>query len=78
MGYNFDELNTVNIWNIYDKVRKKIWKCIQICGWPMAEYEHFKKVIIIYKLIIQYILWIPTLRHYKPRRKYVEECGDIT
>ena len=28
----------------------------------MAEYEHFLKVIIIYKLIIQYILWIPTLK----------------
>ena len=22
MAYNFDELNTVNIWNIYEKVRE--------------------------------------------------------
>ena len=35
---------------------------IQIWGEPMVEYEHFQKVIIIYKLIIQCILWIPTLR----------------
>ena len=29
------------------------------------EYEHFQLVIIIYKLVIQYILWISTLRRVK-------------
>ena len=36
----------------------QIRKYIQICGGPLAKYEHFLKVIFIYKLIIQYILWI--------------------
>ena len=40
--------------NIFDQIRKYI----QICGGPLAKYEHFLKVIFIYKLIIQYILWI--------------------
>ena len=61
-----------------NNIFSQILKYIQIYGGPMAEYEHFQNVIIIYKLIIQYILWIPHSGVYKPRRKYVEECQDIT
>ena len=40
------------------------------CGGPLAKYEHFLKVIFIYKLIIQYILWIRHSGVYKLCRKY--------
>ena len=53
---SMNELIKMN--NIFSQLRKYI----QICGEPMAEYENFLKIIFIYKLIIQYILWIPTLR----------------
>ena len=71
-------LYSLSLNNIFAQIRKYI----QVCGGPLAKYEHFLKVIFIYKLIIQYILWI---RHsgvykdyYKLCRKYVEECEDIT
>ena len=50
-----ERLNKNTLLPIIEQYICIIRKYILICGGPMAEYNHFQKVIIIYKLIIQYI-----------------------